>query len=188
MIEVVGAGKRDGRRQVGVQLVGVPVEQREGARHETRGRVVDRGRDRGERRSWQAVRPGSDADRDRSVVRHKDEVDGILGAAVARAGASLGDRHAARDRGVAAERDLGQRAEVADAELADVPGTIGCQERRLRIANLGGDAEHLLIRGQHIAQPDPGRVAAGWVGCERGESEERSGGVLDHRRTVPQAR
>ena len=85
---------------------------------------------------------------------------------------ALGQRDARGDRRMAAERDLGDRAEVADAVGAGAIRAIGRQERGLRVAHVGRDPEHLgIVRVCH-ADPYAGRVAAGRVERERSESKQ----------------
>ena len=67
------------------------------------------------------VRPSASVvgrDRDRAAVRLEDEDRPRRRAPQARRAARVGQGDAARDRGVAAERDLGERAEVADPETS----------------------------------------------------------------------
>ena len=91
-----------------------------------------------------------------------------------RSESALGQRDAAGDRRVAAERDLGQRAEVADAEAPGAAGPVGGEEGRLRVADLGGDPLHLGVGGERLADPDAGRVAAARIGRERRQPQERA--------------
>ena len=114
------------------------------------------------------------ADGDRPAVRGQHDPRRLAVGLRWRREPALGEGDAAGDRRVAAERHLGQRAEVADAEPPDRARAVRRKERRLRVADLGGDPLHLAVGGQGVADPDARRVAATRVGGERRQPQERA--------------
>ena len=121
-----------------------------------------------------AILAGGGGDSDRTAVRGQHDRRRLAIALGRGRESALGQCDAAGDRGVATERDLGQRAEVADTEPPGEARTVGGEEGRLRVAHLGGDALHLGVGGEHLADPDTGRVAAARIGRERRQPQERA--------------
>ena len=150
--EVPCARERDPRGQRGIELAGRPAQGGERALDELgRGRLHAR-RDARQRRGGPAFGVDVRGDRHRARLRLERHEPGAVAA---------GQRDARRDGRVPAEWDLGERAEVAHGERG---GRVAPdEERRLGVADLGGDRLHGVGVEPCRVEDHPGRVAAvGW--------------------------
>ncbi len=153
---MLGACVGQSHRISRIKIICGPVQRVERRGHQVGVGYRDARRDAGEFGNQSGLGgPGGDADEaDRGVE------DQLVG------GRPLDQCEGGSDRGVAAERHLVQRREVADVVDVRLVGA-RCQEGALGIAHLRGDGQHLRRIESTGIEDDAGRVAALAVASER---------------------